>query len=462
VKHVIRSDDFMTISKHARLFRLISLGLFLVLLFTSLSACTPEEEDNSEPARFGLYGSDFARRLAHVYPFRSPGSTQEKAAGDLIIKELEKAGFEPEIQSFRFADDEGRIRASRNIFVTLQGSGFIRPHDDGENEELYRQVIVGAHYDTFYSKEDLEAYRLSTEPTTEETTTETEEDPDDYNMIMDIPTLLDYNGIHDNASGIGALMLLARQLKDETFGYDVVLVAFGAGEAQQAGARAFVREMSDEDIEQTDVMYCMDSIYAGDKIYAHAGQNSVRSFYRKSYELRRKLYEVTDVFYEFLLYTHNDYMLYTNQSSIDVSIEGEGWSTPILYREWTFTESDYIPFDEEGIPIVFFESFDYDAKTLEDMKESKNPSFTSTGGAIRHTYFDSTEFLDLVTNEQRTTLRSDENDDGEDEEEVDHLTKRINNTVFLILESIKKGIHDAQIADTTGATASNQTETETG
>jgi alkaline phosphatase isozyme conversion protein len=190
----------------------------------------------------------------------------------------------------------------------------------------------------------------------------------------------------------------------------------------------------------TDVMYCIDSIYAGDKIYAHAGQNSVRGYYRKSYEMRRKLYEVTDVFYEFELYTNNNYMLYTNQGNYDVAVDGI--STPVLYREWTMTASDYLPFDALDIPIVFFESYDYDGKKLEDLKESKNPAFTSTSGAIRRTTFDSTAYLNMIMNQQRRAVQT---ITGQTQKQtVDHLTKRINNTAFVILEAIRKGVHDAE------------------
>jgi alkaline phosphatase isozyme conversion protein len=434
----------------AGLDRFISIITFTLLLSLVIMAtgCSEVEEITGQSADYGVYGSRFALSLARQYPNRSPGSEQEKLAGDLIIRTLSDTGYEPVVTTFFFTDETEELRSSRNIIVKIPGSGFVRTDEAGNSETFRRQVIVGAHYDTFFSAEDVAAYKLTVEPTPAPTPRPTgAADPDDAGVTPAVtdetvkePTLIEYDGIHNNASGIGALITLARALKSVSMGYDVVIVAFGAGEAGQAGARAFADKMTDAEIAMTDAMYCIDSIYAGDKIYAHAGQNSVRGYYRKSYEMRRKLYEVTDVFYEFELYTNNNYMLYTNQGNFDVSVDGI--STPVLYREWTMTASDYLPFDALDIPIVFFESYDYDGKKLEDLKESKNPAFTSTSGAIRRTTFDSTAYLNMIMNQQRRAVQI---ITGQTQKQtVDHLTKRINNTAFVILEAIRKGVHDAE------------------
>lgn len=432
-----------------RLYTIILWTLLVALIMTT-AGCSEAEAETGKSADFGVFGSRFALSLARQYPNRSPGSDQENMAGDLIIRTLTDAGYEPVVTTFYFTDETEQLRSSRNIIVKIPGSGFVRTDEAGNSETFRRQVIIGAHYDTFFSVEDVAAYRLTVEPTPSpkpqptgaaSDPDETDADPDAGDETVREPTLIEYDGIHNNASGIGALITLARAIKSVRMGYDVIIVAFGAGEADQAGARAFADKMTDAEIAMTDVMYCIDSIYAGDKIYAHAGQNSIRGYYRKSYELRRKLYEVTDVFYEFELYTNNNYMLYTNQGNFDVMVDGI--TTPVLYREWTMTASDYLPFDALDIPIVFFESYDYDGKKLEDLKESKNPAFTSTGGAIRRTPFDSTAYLNMIMNQQRRAVQT---VTGQTQQTVDHLTKRINNTAFVILEAIRKGVHDAETA----------------
>lgn len=426
---------------------LLSVLLLLPLCLSACDADTPEEE--IRPADYGRIGSELALALARNHPLRSAGSNQERLAGDWIIGVLEENGYQPEVTSFVFEKRDGSLGTSRNIAIRIPGKGFIREQEEGQDKEeeaFRRQVIVGAHYDAYFSETDL----LPTEPDQpdEDPDSDAEADPVQAAQAMGQPPLNVFDGIHDNASGIGCLLLLARELRGQSLGYDVILVAFGAGEAGQAGARAYAREMTTQEIDATDAMYCIDSIYAGDKVYAHAGHNSVRGYNRKHYEKRRKLYEVTDVYYEHQLYTNNQFMLYTNQSALNLSLDD--LSAPVLYREWTLTESDYRPFDDLGIPIVFFESYDYDATTLEGQKESKNPAFAATEGAIRRTSFDNTVFLRQLMNQQRSSV-SKQNDTNRTVRLEDHLTRRINNTAFIVLEAIKKGVHDAHVAEPTHA-----------
>ena len=452
---------------------LLSLTIILSLLVTGCNGNGEDEE--IEIAAYGSFGSAFAQTLAVGYPDRSPGSDAEWAAGDFIISAFSDMGYEPEITVFTYADKDGYPRQSRNISIRIPGTGFIIENENGEadaGDEVYieRQVIVGAHYDTAIGA-DLISPEPETEPTeeapVEETSAETTE-TDQADTTTETGLIIDplepewklYNGIHDNASGIGVLMTLAREMVEMELGYDVILVAFGAGEANQAGAEHFSRQMSADQINRTDVMYNIDGIYAGDKVYAHAGWNALREDYLKEYDMRRKLFELTDIFYDHELYSNNGFMLYTNQSVIDLPLplaepeqtepeEPEETVTeetvteetrlehPVhLFREWTTHISDYRPFDQLNIPIVFFDSGDYDIKQASDLKESNNPAFSSTDGMIRHTAFDSTDILPLIFDQVRASSIFDE----EGNVLPDRLSLRINNTAFLILEAVQKGI----------------------
>lgn len=439
------------------------LALFMLLMMVpALSACSTDAEEELKLADYGDYGSRIARELAARFPFRSPGSDQETEAGNYLIGLLEELGYEPQVTRFSFQDSTGEFRTSRNISVSIPGSGF-RYADTGETgetvaagEKFKRQVIIGAHYDTRISVEQA----LPEEPgetDTEETLGPAETDNE--------PDWSDYTGIHDNASGVAVIMTLAREMQDMSFGYDVVLVLFGAGEADQAGAAHYAGRMDSDEIAATDAMYCIDGIYAGDKVYAHSGWNTLRPGNLKHYENRRKLYEATDVFYEYELYTNNGYMLYTNQSSIDVFLPDEnedeepadeGNENPededggaeaaprpqYQYREWTLHVSDYRPFDMLDIPIVFFDSGDYDIKDVNDMKESNNPAFGLTDGQIRHTPYDATLVLARILNQTRTGAS-----DSSTRQRLDQLSRRINNTAFIIYEAVVKGVHNAVAAD---------------
>lgn len=445
------------------------LTLLLVLLLTlPLAACatTGIVDQGDLPADFGSYGADAALALAAKYPYRSPGSSQETAAAQWIAAAFKDLGYKPEVVPFSFTDTAGAKRQSSNVIVKIEGSGFRVTDAQNQTRTVSRQVIVGAHYDVSVTKEEADAAK---------TTTSTKK----TNSLTGVaePTLADFDGIHDNASGVGTLLTIASELKSQQPGYDVILIAFGAGEAGQAGAKAYAAGLDKTTVTETDAMYNIEAIYAGDKVYAHAGQNSVLANNQKIYEKRRKLYEVTDVFYEYELNTNNKFNLNTNQSSLEVPWPDD--ANQVLYREWTLTESDHTPFDKLDIPIVYFESFDYNASKLKNMKESQNPAFTSTKGAIRHTRYDSTDFLQALLNQNKTlattttgtgqttstakanqtsqtsktsktskttaattakTSATSAETTAAAEAVTDQLTRRVNNVAFLVVQAIHKGM----------------------
>ena len=425
----------------------IVLAITLISGFFGLAGCTTSSgnQGSSAIADFGTYGPDLALELAAGYPNRSPGSDQEAAARDYLQEAFKDLGYKVTVQDFTFTNPEGVTVPSSNLIVRVKGDGVKITDEAGETKTERRQVIIGAHYDVSVTAEvaaaaaeeaaaqaDAKAEAAAAESGTEgtdETLETTAEIPE--------PTLADFDGIHANASGVATLLTIARQLKRVDLDYDVLLVAFGAGTASQAGAKAFLNAaMSDEDLAITDAMYNIDGIYAGDEMYVHAGQNSVLAGNQKIYEKRRKLYEATDVFFENALYTNNGYNLNTNQSSLVIPLGDTGETA--VYREWTTHISDHSPFDQAGIPIVFFESFDYDYDTVEEMKESKNPALSSTNGTIRDTRFDSTDYLQYLFHSTATAVRSDD----AKKNFKDRLEMRINNTAFIVVEAVKRQVAD--------------------
>lgn len=357
----------------------------VLILPVLLGGCGKDDKVETPIADYGTYGSAIATALATDYPFRKAYSPEEKSAGEYVKSEFEKLGYTVTEQTFDSPDHSG---TSSNYIVKIPGQGFMMASEDGSYKEEHRQVIVGAHYDTALGTSNSAA------------------NPD-------------YDGIQDNASGIGCLLTLAKQLKGTNYGYDVILVAFGAGEDSAAGAAYYASQMTPDETASTDAMYCVESIYAGDKLYASAGWNSLAA--GKKYEMRRKLYEAYDVVYENSLSSKNGVDLLYNESSISLDVNGDG--TADIYREVTLNPSDYVPFDNAGIPIVFIESYDYNYATVEEMKETKNLNLQTAAGMIRHTDLDSIDLLAASL------------DEGQ-------LDKRINNTAFILLKCIEKGLHN--------------------
>ncbi|HZK28600.1 MAG TPA: M28 family peptidase [Clostridia bacterium] len=423
--------------------RRVLFGRFLATVIACLTlilsvACSPGEKDvQTGVAQYGESGAEFARRLAAECPRRLPYSDQESRAADLIMEELKRYGYAPEKQLFSVTDEEGVRRTSANIIAKQQGNGFaLSPKlEESVKATLPDQrhglmMILGAHYDT---------------PAVEQV-------PDEDDELE----TLQANGIHDNASGVASVLTAARVMREMPPGYDVTFVFFGAGTDSFEGARHYLSTLSVDVRKQVEVMVNIGPVFAGDKVYAHAGQNSVRSDDQKDYAKRRKLYQVTDIFFENQLNSRNRYAIYTNQASFLVPGPHGGSA---IFREWTTKTSDHTPFDDAGIPIVFMESGDYRVRTEGEVGiESRNPFFHATGGIISGTPFDQTDVLEDLfrkMDEQAarqtipvidpTGTQAEEEEPPEEEEyekdmtPIARLPQRINNTAFVIVQLARKG-----------------------
>lgn len=365
--------------------RSLALFLALIIFIIPVVSCSDDDNETLLQADYGSYGADIAREFASLYPYRRAYSQEEAEAGEYIRSQFEELGYEVSKQDFTNLYGG----TSANYIVNISGKGFFSVDDYGNPQEVRRTIVIGAHYDDAFSAGQVDA---------------------SYN----------YDGISDNASGIGCLLTIASQIKNyEDLSFDVILVAFGAGNDNYAGARAFVNSLTDEVVGSIDCMYCIDSIYGGDKCYASAGYNSL--LMSQKYQMRRKLYQAYDVVYDSFLYSQYGFSLYYNESGIITDLNGDGFDD--IYREVSANKSDYVPFDELNIPIVYFDSADYFFDNMEDMKDSKNLNLQEFGGMVRSTALDSSLTLDSFK----------VNEDG------DLLQIRINCIAYVILESMMKG-----------------------
>ncbi len=361
-----------------RITRVIGILLFLAVLFSS--SCGKKEE-KKKPADYGPYGADFALELAQKFPYRNAFSSGEQGAGLMIKNELEGMGYQVEAQSFTSADG----KTSYNYVVRIPGEGFMQRDSFGAYSEVHKTVVIGAHYDS----------------------------PVAYSERAGYPK---YDGIQNNACGIGALMTIAKEMYGKKYAYDVVLVAFGASSSNYLGAGVFVNQLSSDELKKIECMYCIESIYAGDKLYAHAGISSLQE--GKKYSYRRKLYEAYDVAYENSLLSQTGVDLNYNMSLLSFDVNGD--HVEDMYREVTQVRSDYVVFDSTAVPIVFFESSDYNFSKLSDMKETKNLELQDYNGAIRGTPLDSSEILTKSLDETR-------------------LQTRVNVVAFIAVKAVEKG-----------------------
>lgn len=362
----------------------IAVILSMMVFMIPVSSCSDEDEQNVLQADYGAYGAQIARELASLYPYRPAYSNEEAQAGEYIRSKFEELGFEVSRQEFT-----GSGGTSSNYIVNIPGKGFITMDDYGNPQEVRRTIIIGAHYDDSFASGEVDSSYA-------------------------------YDGISDNASGIGCLLTIAAHISEyENLPFDVIIVAFGAGNDNFAGSNAFAASLTDEIVSSVDCMYCIDSIYAGDKVYASAGYNSLNM--NQKYQMRRKLYQAYDVTYDSYLYTQYGFNLYYNESGVITDLNGDGYDD--IYREVSANKSDYVPFDLMNIPIVYFDSGDYFFESMDEMKDSKNLNLQEFGGIVRGTPLDSSANLD--------SFLVDENGD--------QLQIRINCVSYIILESMMKG-----------------------
>ncbi|RQW29794.1 aminopeptidase [Rhodobacteraceae bacterium CH30] len=216
---------------HRPLFRLSVLALALGVCGSAMAA---------------THGEVAAREMRHVataFKGRMAGTETEQATAAYLAKAFKKMGYQvseqPFTSSFEYEKtDKSKVKRevkSINVVAT-------KPGMDG------KVVIVGAHFDSRTPKKDSDIGKIGG------------------------PKL---EGLDDNASGVGMLLEIADQLKKTKTQHTIKFVAFGAEELGLLGSKDYVARMSDSDKQNVIAMVNMDSLITGDKMYFHAGKETV-------------------------------------------------------------------------------------------------------------------------------------------------------------------------------------------
>ncbi len=375
----------------------IAIALVCIMFLSSCRSNTVPEI-----LKYDDYGKKIALNIAENYPKRSAGSESEAAVAELIRKEFETLGYDVESQAVELESGNN----SQNLIVKIPGKGFIASKGvDAEMDFSIYERRAKEEYGLFRRKVIVAAR---------------------YDSNPDAPE--ENDGISDNASGIGALLTLAKELKEYTMGYDIELVALGGGFANNAGSRKLLADKSAEEIKNIDAFYEFRSLYGGDKLYAHSGWSS--TYPNQKYKLRQPAYQLAETAFNESVSYYTGIILYQNQISLQIdnmllnseAPEGFGKAPEkIVFREMSKNESDYREFDKLGVPVVYLESYNYSGESMDDIVENRNPNFASTNYLVRGTEFDNIETLGNYSEE-------------------DLLQSRINASAFMVLKSIETGV----------------------
>lgn len=172
-------------------------------------------------------------------------------------------------------------------------------------------------------------------------------------------------GADDNASGTGVLLEVAQRLAHYKIDYDIVFVAFGAEEAGLRGSAYFASQLSPADVSRAIAMINFDSLIVGDKLYIHAGSNGktwARDAMLRLIRLRKLPIEIQPG-------------LYLVENPDETEPGYEAGFTPDGF-------SDYTAFNQAGIPVVAFESTNWEIGDLDGYEQ------TEEYGSFWHTPWD--------------------------------------------------------------------------
>ncbi|MGL6071910.1 aminopeptidase [Craterilacuibacter sp.] len=216
---------------HRNVFRLCTVALVLGVSGQVLAAT------------YGEVGAREMRHMATEFKGRMAGTPIEKAAAAYLAKQFKAMGYQVGEQSFKTSFEYEKADKSK-VRRELKSVNVIALKPGKDN----KVVIVGAHFDSRTPKKDSDLGKIGG------------------------PEL---EGLDDNASGVGLLLELAAQLKKIPTQHTIKFVAFGAEETGLLGSKDFVARMSDSDKQNVIAMVNMDSLITGDKMYFHAGKETV-------------------------------------------------------------------------------------------------------------------------------------------------------------------------------------------
>jgi len=169
-------------------------------------------------------------------------------------------------------------------------------------------------------------------------------------------------GADDNASGVGVMLEVAERLAHFKIDYDVVFIAFGAEEVGLKGSAYYVSQMSPADKRRAIAMINFDSLIVGDKLYIHAG-NNMKTWARDAMLRLIRRYKLP-IEMQPGLYKGDD--------------PDPGYAAGFT-PDWF---SDYTAFNQAGIPIVAFESTNWEIGDLDGYEQ------TEEWGSFWHTPWD--------------------------------------------------------------------------
>lgn len=294
---------------HKNIFRKLSiffLSFFIILNINKIIAF---------PSNNTYFGSEAIKHIKYLSLTPRISGTRYIVSSQKYIKnEFQKYGYNVEEQNFIWPLKNSKY-SSKNIIAYKKGL-------------CKRQIIIGAHYDSTNT-----------------------------------------NGADDNASGVSVLLELSNKLSKTILPYSIKFIAFDAEEIGLFGSRHFVKNMSEEEKNNTILYINIDSILSGDDLYIY-GNSGIRGWFKDEIlELSKK--ENIDI-------KTSPGLKPTETGDVSI-LEGE-----------CYDYSDHVYFKQASIPFIYFESTSWDSID----KATGYPNYRNKNlGMVLHTKNDNLDYI---------------------------------------------------------------------
>ncbi len=273
------------------------MSIFLcILMIVTILPFSPTVE-----AAYENYGEDAYGYLQYIdenLRERIAGSDREKLAAEYFFDQFESFGYTPAYHKFSYIIDEETVE-SQNLVVTKPG-------------RTEKTIIVGAHYDS-----------------------------------------VDTAGVDDNGSGVSVVLETAKRIYNIETPYTVKFILFGAEEDGLFGSEAYVKSMTEEDIENTLCMINIDTVFAGTYRYIYSG-----TVVEDEVVLAWPFYQAMAI-------------------SEELGLDMNSNDTPLNYdypSPTTGSWSDHQSFRDVNIPYLFFEAVNWEL-----LDDPEYPEYGSSG-----------------------------------------------------------------------------------
>lgn len=191
----------------------------------------------------GEFAAAQARKIATDFPGRMTGTPTEQHAADYLRQQFTQMGYQTNVRKL---DIRYRYRKAdkRNDWHLVDGYMTIA----GKKTPSPYQIIIMAHVDTFAPLNVSDTEKQLGGP--------------------------DYQGIDDNASGVGVMLELAQRLSTLPLKHTVRFLAPTGEEEGRFGSIHYVDNMHQVDWRNTLLVINLDNLFIGDNLYFNSGVNT--------------------------------------------------------------------------------------------------------------------------------------------------------------------------------------------